>query len=64
MDDFLGMGQIIKEQTAELERLRVENQRLKDDVAHKDRIIRAADIVMNNWRERLKTTSLPLDVDG
>lgn len=64
MKDFLEMGQIIKEQTAELERLRVENQRLKDDVAHKDGIIRAADIVMNNWRERLTMAGLPLDVNA
>jgi hypothetical protein len=51
------MGLIIKDQTAELERLRAE-------IAHKDRIIKGADVVMNCWRERLKTAGLPLDVDG
>jgi hypothetical protein len=57
MNDFLGMGLIIKDQTAELERLRAE-------IAHKDRIIKGADVVMNCWRERLKAAGLPLDVDG
>jgi hypothetical protein len=51
------MGLIIKDQTAELERLRAE-------IAHKDRIIKGSDVVMNCWRERLKTAGLPLDVDG
>ena len=47
MDDFLGMGQIIKEQTRELERLRQE-------IAHKDQIIRACDETMNRMRLALK----------
>lgn len=46
-DDFLGMSQLIKEQTAELERLRVENQKLRDDIAWKDRIIKACDTALN-----------------
>ncbi len=54
MKDFLGMGQIIKEQTAELERLRIENQRLRDELAHKDQIIKAADTVMNRQRLALE----------
>ena len=59
MDDFLGMTRIIKEQTTELERLRVENQRLKDDIAWKDNIIKACDIVLDDWRPKIlaaKTT--------
>lgn len=47
MNDFLGMGLIIKEQTAEIERLRQDN-------AHKDQIIRACDETMNRMRLALK----------
>jgi hypothetical protein len=56
--DFLGMGLIIKEQATELERLRIENQRLRDDIAWKDNIIKAADIAMDRMRLRhLRTQS-------
>lgn len=47
MNDFLGMGQIIKEQTAELERLRRE-------IAHRDQIIAACDEAMNRMRLALQ----------
>lgn len=47
MNDFLGMGLIIKEQTTELERLRQE-------IAHRDQIIKACDEAMNRMRLALK----------
>ena len=49
-NDFLGMGLIIKDQTAELERLH-------EDIAWKEKIIRTADVTMNKLRsenERLR----------